>query len=48
MGAMHMALLEPEGARDLALRNLAARQVLEEGIDSIAGIDQYQPIFSNS
>ena len=40
MGAMHMALLGPEGARDLALRNLAARQVLEEGIDSIAGIDR--------
>ena len=35
MGAMHMSLLGPKGIETLALRNLAARQVLEEKLSTV-------------
>ena len=38
MGAMHMSLLGPKGIEKLALRNFAARQLLEEKISEIDGV----------
>ena len=38
MGAMHMSLLGPKGIEKLALRNFAARQLLEEKILEIDGV----------
>ena len=39
MGAMHMSLLGPKGIETLALRNFAARQVLEEKLSTIEGLE---------
>ncbi|MAK42185.1 MAG: aminomethyl-transferring glycine dehydrogenase [Euryarchaeota archaeon] len=39
MGAMHMALLGPEGIETLGLRNLASRQLLQEGISKISDVE---------
>jgi glycine dehydrogenase subunit 1 len=39
MGAMHMSLLGPKGIETLALRNLAARQYLEDSISDILGLE---------
>jgi glycine dehydrogenase subunit 1 len=39
MGAMHMALLGPDGLRDLAHRNLAACQCAKEILASTKGIE---------
>ena len=38
MGAMHMALLGPEGLQHLALRNMSACQKLKEELSKIAGL----------
>ena len=39
MGAMHMALLGPEGIETLGLRNLASRQLLQEGITKLSDVE---------
>jgi len=39
MGAMHMALLGPEGLQELALRNMSASQKLKEELSNIAGLN---------
>ena len=39
MGAMHMSLLGPKGIETLALRNLAARQVLEEKLSTVDNLE---------
>ena len=39
MGAMHMSLLGPKGIEKLGLRNFAARQLLEEELSKIEGLE---------
>tara|TARA_Y100000588_G_scaffold138113_1_gene151891 strand:- start:972 stop:1466 length:495 start_codon:yes stop_codon:yes gene_type:complete len=39
MGAMHMSLLGPKGMEKLGLRNFAARQLTEQKISEINGIE---------
>ena len=47
MGAMHMALLGPEGMRSLALRNMAACEVLKQQLAGISGISLRYPDAAN-
>ncbi|MBJ99558.1 MAG: aminomethyl-transferring glycine dehydrogenase [Euryarchaeota archaeon] len=39
MGAMHMSLLGPKGIETLALRNFAARQLLEETLSELSDLE---------
>jgi len=39
MGAMHMALLGPEGLRSLAVRNAAALEAVKRALSGVAGVD---------
>lgn len=47
MGAMHMALLGPEGMRDLAIRNMAACEALKIQLSGISGISLQYPNAAN-